>query len=122
MSPTAADKVTDPPLSNAKVVSMRDVYAEVRRRCCALASRRSAATKKSTSSHTTVPGIHRNRVIRICLCLRRQRRRRPKELDLRIERVVQRLHQESAVRILVQRLLALRDRIVDDLQIVIEHG
>src|SRR4051812_44264546 len=112
MSPAAADKVTDPPLSNANVVSMRDVYAEVRRRCCALASRTSPAMTKSTSSHANVPGIHRALVIRICLCLRRQRRRRPKKLDFRVERVVQRLHQESAVRILAERLLALRDRVV----------
>jgi hypothetical protein len=54
-------------------------------------------------------------------CSRRQRRRRPQELNLCIERVIERLDQEPARRILSKRLLALGDRIVDDAQIVFDH-
>jgi hypothetical protein len=54
-------------------------------------------------------------------CSRRQRRRRPQELNLCIERVIERLDQEPARRILSKRLLALGDRIVDDAQIVFDY-
>ena len=59
--------------------------------------------------------------MRKCSCPRRQHRRGAEELDFGVERVVERLHEEPARRILLERLLALRDRVVDDLEIALDH-
>ena len=58
----------------------------------------------------------------MCSCPRRQHRRRAEELKFRVERIVERLDEEPARRIFLERLLALRDRVIDDLQIVFDDG
>src|SRR5262249_25736736 len=100
MSPFAALSVTEPLLSNANVVSTRDEHpSEVRRRWAA-ASRAVVTTSISAAARKprlrTMPLSQPKRVMRDCSCPRRQHRGGAEQLDLGVDRAVQRLEEEPA--------------------------
>src|SRR5215212_4838769 len=105
-----------PRLSNAKVVSILLWKSSSR-------SRRSCAAPVAGSAAPRSNGAESKRkrfMYAFTSGAGRQQRRGPHELHLGLERLVQGLDQEPTRRVAENRLLALRDRAVDHLQVLLD--
>src|SRR5215208_4083709 len=118
MSPDAWVRSTIPVRLNAKVVSMRDCAcchsrsrSRVSPRCAEVLLGASIVSASAATTRTD------DGMLRILLGAARQLCRRPQELELLVERVIQLVVEEPARRVLRERGLALRDRVVDYLQV-----
>ena len=113
-------EVTTPVRLNANVVSIRDWASCSSSRSRSRSRLRSRARRLAAGRATSARARPRNRddLMRvISLGAVRQQRCRPQELELLVERTVQLIAEEPTRRILRQRSLALRNGVVDDLQV-----